>query len=270
MIRIITQPMIKIARYAAKMSSGLWILCSLATMGSLSATSVSAAELSLGNVYVRPNGEGRIVVSGSIDNEATFGVTIRIELVPRPGSVGTVEFTPVEADVSAQRGSVSIHHKTGNPDEVRVSSATASDMDVVQAGDPWPNHGTFSPFDTDRSGSPTLNGVVDDNGTFIASAVVFSGALSAHPFRASADASGVWDVTLSTSRGSSGWEGVSTALSDAVIVITSKACVSSGDCNDDNDCTLDVCDAGICRHNRSDNSCSDGIPVRKRRGSQRP
>lgn len=270
MIEIITQPMIKIARYATKTSSRLWIFCSVAAIGSLSANSGSAAELSLGNVHIRPNGESRVVVSGSIDNEATFGVTIRIELVPRPGSVGTVEFTPVEPGVTAQRGSISIHRKTGKPDEVRISSASASDMDVVQLDDPWPNQGTFSPFDTDRSGSPTLNGVVDDNGTFIPSAVVFSGSLSAHPFRASGDASGVWDVTLFTSHGSSGWEGLSTVLSDAIIVVTPKACLSRGDCDDGNVCTLDVCDAGVCRHNRSDNSCSDGIPVRKRRGSRRP
>ncbi len=270
MIDFIAQPIIKIARYAAKTGSRLWIFWSVAAIGSLSANSGFAAELSLGNVHVRPNGEGRVVVSGSIDNEPTFGVTIMIELVPRPGSVGIVEFTPVEAGVSARRGSISIHHKTGNPDEVRISSATASDLDGVQRGDPWPNQGTFSPFDTDRSGSPTLNGVVDDNGTFIPSAVVFSGALSAHPFRVSADASGVWDVTLSTSHGSSGWEGMLTVLSDAIIVVTPKACISRGDCDDGNDCTLDVCDAGVCRHNRTDDSCSDGIPVGKRRGSRRP
>lgn len=270
MTAIITQPMIEIARYAGKMSSRLWTFCFVAAIGSLSATSSSAAELSLGNVHIRPNTEGRIIVSGSIDDETTFGLTIRIELVPRPGSVGTVEFTPVEAGVSGRRGTISIHHKTDSSDEVRVSSATASDMDVVQVGDPWPNQGTFSPFDTDRSGSPTLNGVVDDNGTFIPTAVVFSGVLSAHPFRAGAGASGVWDVTLSTSHGRSGWEAVSTVLSDAIIVVTPKACVSRGDCDDGNDCTLDVCDAGVCRHNRSDNSCSDGTPVRKRRGSRRP
>lgn len=270
MINIITQPMIKIARYAAKMSSRLWIFCFVAAIGSLSATSGSAAELSLGNVHIRPNGEGRILVSGSIDNEATFGVTIRIELVPLPGSVGTVEFTPVEAGVSARRGSISIHRKTGNPDEVRVSSGSAPDLDIVQLGDPWPNQGTFSPFDTDRSGSPALNGVVDDNGTFIPSAVVFSGALSAYPFRASADARGVWEVTLATSQGSSGWEGVSTVLSDAIIVITWKACTSHSDCDDGNDCTLDICEAGSCRHNRSDNSCMDENATKKRRVSRRP
>lgn len=270
MTDIVTQPMIQLARCAANMCSRLWVFCSIAALGSLSATSGFAAELSLGNVLIRPNGEGRIVVSGSIDNESTFGVTIRIELVPRPGSVGTVEFTPIEAGVPARGGFISIHHKTGNPAEVRVSSASAPDMDVVQLGDPWPNQGSFSPFDTDRSGSPMLNGVVDDNGNFMPSAVVFSGALSAHPIRASADAHGVWDVTLATSHGSSSWEGVSTILSDAAVVITWKACTSPSDCDDEDDCTVDVCEAGSCRHNRSDNSCTNGNATKKRRVSRRP
>lgn len=262
MVSLIMQPMLNIARYDSQLGSRLGIVCFWAAVGFLSATSASAAELSVGNVHVRPNGEGRIVVSGSIDNEATFGVTIRIELVPRPGSRGIVEFTPVEAGVSARRGSISIEHKPGRPDEIRVSSAAAADMDVTQLGDPWPDRGTFSPFDTDRSGSPTLNGMVDDNGTFMPSNLAFSGALSEHPFRASADARGVWDVTLSTSRGSSGWEGVSTNLSDAIIVIRSKACLSSRECDDDNDCTVDVCDAGACKHKRSNNSCSNRTRLR--------
>ena len=121
MTDIVTQPMIQFTRCATNMSSRLWLFCSLAAMGSLSATSVSAAELSLGNVRIRPNSDGRIVVSGSIENEATFGVTIRIELVARPGSVGTVEFTPIEAGVSARRGSMAIHHESSGvfPDFVR-------------------------------------------------------------------------------------------------------------------------------------------------------
>lgn len=270
MKEIITQPMIQLARCATKVSSRHWIFCSAAAIVSLSAAPAFAAELSLGNVRVRPNGEGRIVVSGSIENEATFGVTIRIELVPRAGSVGTVEFTPIEAGVPARGGSVSIHEKTDNHAEVRVNSASASDMDVEQLGDPWPNQGSFSPFDTDRSGSPRLNGVVNDNGTFIPSVVQFSGALSAHPIRASADARGVWDVTLATSHGSSGWESVPTTLTDAIIVITWKACTTGSDCDDGNDCTLDVCEAGSCRHNRSDNSCINGNATKKRRASRRP
>lgn len=266
----IMRPMIQFAWCATNKSSRLGIFCLVAAIVSLSATSGFAAELSLGNVRIRPNGEGRIVVSGSIENEATFGVTIRIELVPRPGSAGTVEFTPIVAGVPARGGSISIHQKTGDHAEVRVSSASASDMDVEQLGDPWPNQGSFSPFDTDRSGSPLLNGVVNDNGTFIPSAVEFSGPLSAHPIRASADARGVWDVTLTTSHGRSGWEGVSTALSDAILVITWKACTSSSDCDDGSECTLDVCEAGSCRHNRSDNSCIDGNIAKKRRVSRGP
>lgn len=219
---------------------------------------------------VRPNGNGRIVVSGSIDNESTFGVTIMLELVPRPGSVGTVEFTPVRTATPQRRGSVSIHARSGRPDEVRVSRKAASDVDVAEIGDPWPNQGTFSPFDTDRTASPTLNGAISDNGTFIASAVAFHGTLSVHPIRVSPDAYGIWDVTLATSRGSSGWEGMPTVLRDATITISSKACATRSDCNDDDDCTADSCQAGVCAHSRSNNSCVNGKPVRKRGSSRRP
>ncbi|MCH7925305.1 MAG: hypothetical protein IIC51_07200 [Planctomycetes bacterium] len=83
-------------------------LCMAAAAILLATPYGSAAELSVGNVLVRPNGQSRIVVSGSIDNEPTFGVTIMLELVPRDGSIGTVEFTPVRTAIPAQRGSVSI------------------------------------------------------------------------------------------------------------------------------------------------------------------
>lgn len=230
----------------------------------------SAAELSVGNVLIRPNGQGRIVVSGSIDNEPTFGVTIMLELVPRAGSIGSVEFTPVRTAIPTQRGSVSIHANGERPDEVRVIRQSASDVDVAQLGDPWPDQGTFTPFDTDQSSSPTLNGAVDDNGTFIAAPVVFNGTLSIHPISVSPDARGIWDVTLSTSRGSSSWEGISTDLHDATIIISSKACESRSDCNDGDDCTDDACVAGVCGHNRSSNSCVGGKPVRKRGSPRRP
>ena len=245
-------------------------LCMAAAAILLATPYGSAAELSVGNVLVRPNGQSRIVVSGSIDNEPTFGVTIMLELVPRDGSIGTVEFTPVRTAIPAQRGSVSILVYGERPDEVRVRRHSASDVDVAQLGDAWPNQGTFSPFDTDQSTSRTLNGAVDDNGTFIPAPVVFQGALSVYPIRVSADARGTWDVTLSTSRGNSGWEGVSTVLHDATIIISSKACMSRSDCNDRDDCTVDSCEAGVCSHNRSNNSCVNGKPVGKRGISRQP
>ena len=219
---------------------------------------------------VRANGKGRIVVSGSIDNDSTFGVTIMLELIPRPGSVGTVEFTPVRTAAPQRRGSVFIHAMTDRPDEVRVSRTAAPDVDVAEIGDPWPDQGNFSPFDTDETKSPTLNGVISDNGTFMAAPVAFQGSLSVHPIRVSPDARGIWDVTLATSRGSSGWEGIPTVLRDATIIINSKACVSRSDCDDRDDCTIDSCESGACSHNRPNNSCVSGKPVRKRGDSRRP
>ena len=247
-----------------------WKPCTTAVVILLASSFCAAAELSVGDIMVRPNGNGRIVVSGSIDNESTFGVTIMLELVPRAGSVGTVEFTPVRTAAPQRRGSVSILARTDRPDEVRVSRTAASDVDVVEIGDPWPDRGNFSPFDTDETGSPILNGVVSDNGTFVASPVVFQGTLSVHPIRVSPGAHGIWDVTLATSRGSSGWEGIPTVLRDATIIISSKACASRSDCHDDDDCTVDACEAGVCTHNRSSNSCVNGKPVRKRGNSRRP
>ena len=96
---------------------------------------IEAAELSVGNLIIAPSETGTVEVSGSIAGEETCGVTILLEIVSRAGNVGTLEFTP------------------------------APPVDIVQLGDPWPGAGTFSPFDTDLTFSPVLNGSVDDNGT---------------------------------------------------------------------------------------------------------
>lgn len=261
---------VQFVRRSRRSSARPWARRTAAVVVLLAAPYCAAAELSVGNVMVRPNGKGRIVVSGSIDNESTFGVTIMLELVPRPGSVGQVEFTPVLTAPFERRGAVSIHAMTDRPDEVRVSRTVASDVDVAEIGDPWPDQGTFSAFDTNRTDTATLNGVISDNGTFIASPVAFQGSLSVHPIRVSPDARGIWDVTLSTSRGSSTWEGITTVLHDATIIISSKACVSRGDCNDRDDCTVDSCEAGVCRHQRSNNSCVNGKPAWKRGSSRKP
>ena len=247
-----------------------WTRRTAAVVILLASSYCAAAELSVGNIMVRPNGNGRIAVSGSIDNESTFGVTIMLELLPRPGSVGTVEFTPVRTAAPQRRGSVFILAMTDRPDEVRVTRTAAADVDIAEIGDPWPDQGNFSPFDTDETKSPTLNGVMSDNGTFMAAPVAFQGTLSVHPIRVSPGARGIWDVTLATSRGSSGWEGIPTVLRDATIIISSKACASRSDCNDDDDCTVDSCEAGVCRHQRSNNSCVNGKPVGKRGSSRRP
>ena len=270
MINSLKHPPCKRIRRSQRPLALPWTRRTAAVVVLLASSYCAAAELSVGNIMVRPNGNGRIVVSGSIDNESTFGVTIMLELVPRPGSVGTVEFTPVRTAAPQRRGSVSILGMTDRPDEVRVTRTAASDVDVAEIGDPWPDQGNFSPFDTDETKSPTLNGVVSDNGTFIAAPVAFQGTLSVHPIRVSPGARGIWDVTLATSRGSSGWEGIPTVLRDATIIISSKACASRSDCDDDDDCTIDSCEAGVCTHNRSNNSCVNGKPVGKRGSSRRP
>lgn len=270
MINSLKHAPVKMTRRSRRAFALQWTRRTAAVMILLASSYCAAAELSVGDTMVRPNGKGRIVVSGSIDNESTFGVTIMLELVPRPGSVGTIEFTPVRTATPQRRGSVSIHAMTDRPDEVRVRRTAAADVDVAEIGDPWPDQGTFSSFDTDRTDSPTLNGVMSDNGTFIASPVAFQGTLSVHPIRVSPDARGIWDVTLATSHGSSGWEGIPTVLRDATIVISSRACASRSDCNDDDDCTVDSCEAGVCRHDRSNNSCVNGKPVGKRGSSRRP
>jgi len=112
-----------------------------------------------------------------------------VELVPRAGVTGLVVFTP------------------------------AFPVDVEQLSDPWPGAGTFSPFDTDATASSTLNGSVDDNGSFLPANVTFSGPLSRFPVLASADAAGVWDVYLATSAGLSSWEGIETGLWSGMLQI---------------------------------------------------
>lgn len=141
-----------------------------------------AADLSVGNVTIVQGGMMNVIVSGNIAGESTIGVTIQLEIVPRAGAVGTVEFS------------------------------TAPPTDIVQLGDPWPAAGTFSIFDTELTSSTTLNGVVDDNGSYDSLAVTFSGAMASFPVTASADADGEWDILLSTSEGASTWCGLATTL----------------------------------------------------------
>lgn len=250
-------------------AAGFRVLFLLGLFGLLvPSQSLMAAELSVGDLKIRPHGQGQIVVSGKIDGESTYGVTIMVELVPRPGGRGTVEFTPAVAEVPTQRPSFSVQRSAGKADAVRVAKPQRSDVDVVQLGDPWLDQGSFTPFDTDVTESPTLNGTVDDNGTFIAGPVTFSGVLSTFPVRTSANARGVWDVNLSTSKGDSGWEGVPTTTTAGVLTVTPKACMDHRECQDRDACTIDTCDAGTCTHVRQDEPC-DGKPRKKRARSQR-
>lgn len=236
----------------------------------LPAPNALAAELSAKDSRMRRNGVGEVIVSGAIDAESTYAVTIMVEIVPRPGNTGIVEFTRAIGKLPAQRSQVSVHHRAGRPDEVRVTKARRPDVDVVQIGDPWPNRGTFSPFDTDETTAATLNGSIDDNGTFIGEPTGFSGALSVFPVRARSGAQGVWDVTLSTSRGDSSWEGVVTTLVGGTITVTREACSTDGHCRDKDPCTIDTCEAGTCEHMRVDGPCTSEKPSRKRLRRQRP
>jgi hypothetical protein len=177
-----------------------------------------------------PNATVDLVVSGEVDDEPTYGVMILAELVPRAGAVGTLTFTP------------------------------APPVDIYQLGDPWPASGVMSPYDTDATGSLTLNGYIDDNGSFLASPLSYLGPLGAFPVSSSADANGIWDVRLRTSAGVSTWEGLITVLADGVINVSPDACVTDLDCDDANSCTTDDCVAGVCSYTNVTGACDDGDP----------
>ncbi len=197
------------------------------------ASSSLAADLSIANVTLPPGTTTNVVVSGGVAAEATFGVTILVELVPRAGAIGTVEFT---------------------------TATGPGNVDVMQVGDPWPGAGTFTPLDTDSSGSTLLNGSVDDNGTFVAGAVTFTGALTQFPVVASVGAVGVWDILLSTSAGSSSWEGLATTLTSGTVTVFQGECTIDANCNDLIGCTDDTCVAATCIFTPNNLNCaSDGV-----------
>ena len=178
-----------------------------ALIGVAAAPISKAAELSIGDYVMSPAGTETIEVSGDIAGEETFGVSVLVEIVPRSGAIGVVSFTP------------------------------SPPVDIVQIGDPWPGVGTFSTYDADITGSLSMNGIVDDNGTYVPGAVTFSGALAGMPVIASAGADGVWDVLLSTSLGDSAWEGLTTTLIAGTITVESGACSDDPDCDDGFFCT---------------------------------
>ncbi|NQU19867.1 MAG: PEP-CTERM sorting domain-containing protein [Candidatus Nealsonbacteria bacterium] len=140
-----------------------------------------AAELSIGSMSMAPDAVDVLVVSGHVDEEFTSGVMCMLEIVPREGNTGALVFT------------------------------SAPPVDVVQLGDPWLGSGTFAAWDTDGTFSLAMNGSTRDS-AMPPESLVFSGELSGFPIVASADAEGVWDVTLSTSVGDSSWEGIGTTL----------------------------------------------------------
>lgn len=166
------------------------------------ASQAVATELSVGDISISSGETSAIIVSGIIDGDTTFGITIIAEIIPRAGNSGTVVFTP------------------------------APPVDITQAGDPWPGAGMFDPFDTNEpAASVTLNASFDDNGTFLSAALTYSGPLTLFPIVAGSDASGVWDVVLSTSQGPSIWQGATTTtLTSGTITVSPASCIESSDC----------------------------------------
>lgn len=154
------------------------------------------AELSVSRLTLKSGTTGEVIVSGLIDGDLTFGVTVMAEIYPRPGCTGTLLYT------------------------------SAPPVDVAQIGDPWPEVGTFNAFDTNALGfSATLNGSVDDNGTWFPGSVTFDGPLTSLPVMTSEDATGTWDVVLSTSAGDSGWEGLPTRLRAGTITVVDPSTI---------------------------------------------
>ncbi len=152
--------------------------------------SAETATLSVNNLTMIAGDVGEVIVSGEINDKATFGVAVLVEIIPRAGNTGAVVFTP------------------------------APPVDIVSLGRPWGDSGTFTAFDTDAIAfSETINGSVDDNGTFLSAPLTFAGALVSLPVQASADAQGVWDLQLFTEFGASGWEKVVTTFSPGTITV---------------------------------------------------
>ena len=219
-------------------------------------TGARGAELVVSDLAIRPGFVSGVIVSGAIENEATFGVTVRLELVPRSGSVGTVVFSQVVPGGGFEPAGTFTESANHGPDRAGVIPSPSTEEDVESLGDPWPQNGTLTFFDTDKTGSATLNGVVTDNGTYVPSSIRFSGELAGFPVAASVGASGVWDVVLSTSVGESSWEGVATVLRAGTITVTLKACIFHAECEDGDPCTADSCSSGQCHRTLKAGDCA--------------
>jgi len=231
--------------------------------------SARAAEMSVGDLRLKPGTSAPVVVSGRIADETTFGWSVMLRLVPRDGARGSLEFTPVPNGGQVYRPTVAVHEPADEPATIRLTHRQPPELDILQIQDVWPEQGSFTPYDTRRSGSSTQNGAVDDNGTFLGAPVTFSGVLAAFPVQASAGAEGVWDVVLHTDVGASGFEGVETALIFGSVTVTQSACASANDCNDQDPCTQDTCGAGACNHAYSEEDCRRANVAKRHRGAAR-
>lgn len=124
-------------------------------------------DLSAVDVHMPAGGMAEVWIIGKIAQQESIGVTILARIEEQQESIGSVTYT------------------------------LAPPVDIAQRGDPWPGTGTFSALDTNALGlSPTLNGSVDDNGTFQPAVTDYSGPLVSFPITASSDAAGVWDIRL--------------------------------------------------------------------------
>ncbi len=149
----------------------------------------AAPALSVQDLVLDAGTGGVVIVDGQLQGESTFGVTVIVRLIARPGARGQVRFT------------------------------AAPPIDIFQLGDAWPAAGTFSPYDTDITGSPVLNGCDDDNGTFVPTSTNFNGSLARFPVEASANAAGTWDAVLTSPIGDSGWVGLTTTLVAGTVTV---------------------------------------------------
>ncbi len=173
---VVIEEMLGLSPSSTKVMNGLHANGLTDVTGTLQDADITIAApptLSVADVTVAVGRTAYVVVSGGIRNDNVLGIEVLLELVPRAESIGAVEFTVAD--------------------------------DILQFDDPWPVVGTFQAFDIDLSGSPLLNGSIEDNGTFVSTPVAFSGDLAGYPLFASADAEGVWDVVLSTTEGESRW-----------------------------------------------------------------
>ena len=145
--------------------------------------SIVGGVVEVGDFTMAAGGRTEIFSSGWIDDIDTIGVTVILEIVPRSGVAGSVQFT---------------------------QAIGPEDVDIAPFSDPWSPDGVFQAFDTDQSGSVARNGVVLSDGLFEIAPLVFSGPLAAFPIVASPDARGVWDVMLClapcSAADSSAWE----------------------------------------------------------------
>ena len=240
-----------------------------ATMGTLLAgwllfcPGAYAANMSIENVVLQAGETGRVVVEGKITGESTFGWTLMLEIHARQGNRGTVTFTPALEGTVLQRPVVHVDEGWDGRTRVRLEQQQRPDVDIAAMQDVWPDGGTFTPFDTQLTGSVTRNGAVDENGTFIPEAISFSGGLASFPIIASPTARGVWDVMLHTSAGTSDWEGIETIRIGGSIAVGVSECANRQECDDRERCTEDTCEHGICKHVPVNDACRDWLSRRR-------